>query len=349
MAQPDRHRPIAARAIASSAWPPAVVWVAAAAVIAVAALAFGYDPHDSATWSRWDSVHYQEIAHDGYDLFPCPAGFSPGSWCGDAGWFPAYPWLFRALHELGLPLRGSAVVLSWLFTAGTLVLIWSTFLGRRLTAAALIVLLYAGFAPGQIYDYALFPMSMLAFWTVAHLWLMHRERWVAAGAAGAVATLSYPLGVLLAPVSAVWLLTSRGTPIRERLRRTSWTSGLTLAGFGVLLVDQRLETGHWNAYFLVQDKYDHHLQSPITATRAAVNPLWHGSPLDLAKVPAMQTAVVTIVLFAVLVFMIARWSSVTRLDVLLVLWAVATWAFPLSSPTCRSRGARQRCCRWRCS
>ena len=52
----------------------------------------------------------------------------------------------------------------------------------------------------------LIPLSMLAFFTILHLWLLHRGRWIGAGLAGAVAALSYPLGVLLVPVSAAWLL-----------------------------------------------------------------------------------------------------------------------------------------------
>ena len=311
-------------------WPPMVAWGVAILVVVTGAITFGYDPLDSTTWARWDSNLYEAIARDGYDLFPCREGIAPGTWCGDAGWFPAYSWVVAALHQFGLPIRGSAVAVSWLFAGATLALLWATFLGRRLTAAAVIVLAYAAFAPGQIYSYAVFPLSMLTFFTVAHLWLLHRSRFVAAGVAGAVAVLSYPLGVLLVPVSAVWLLSARGAPLRERLRRTAWASGLTLAGFGVLLVDQRIETGRWNAYFLVQEKYDHQLQSPFTALRSALYQLRQGSPFELDNAPAFQTVLVTSVLFAVLLLLWVRRRSFARLDCLLVLWAIVTWAFPLS-------------------
>lgn len=319
----------AGRVLAES-WPPLVAWGAAILVVVSAATAFGSDPFDSATWARWDSVHYGAIARDGYDLFPCPQGFAPGTWCGDAGWFPAYSWLVAALHQLGLPIRGSAVVVSWLFAGATLGLLWATFLGRRLSAVAVVVLAYAAFAPGQIYSYAVFPLSMLTFFTVAHLWLLHRSRFIAAGAAGAIAALSYPIGVLLVPVSAVWLLSARGVPMRERLRRTAWTSGLTLAGVGVILVVQKIETGRWNAYFLVQEKYDHQLQSPITALRSTVYELRQAPLFELGNALAFQTVLVTSVLVAVLLLLVVRRRSFARLDYLLVLWAIATWAFPLS-------------------
>jgi hypothetical protein len=308
------------------------VWAIAATTIVGAAAAFGYHPFAGGTWSRWDSAQYEGIARDGYTLYRCPLDYAPdpGGWCGNAGWFPGYPWLFGGLHLLGLPLRGSAVTISWLFAAATLVLLWNTFLARRTDFVALGALLYAAWAPGQIYDYTIFPMSVLAFFTIAHLWLLHRGRYLGAGLAGAAAVLAYPLGLVLVPVSALWLVVEGSVSLAKRLRRVAYTSGLVLAGLGVIALDQRLETGHWDAYLLVQGKYHHHLQNAIAATRDSLRPLVHGSPLELAKAPAFQTAVVTFALVAVLVYSALRRRSFDRLDALFVPWAVVTWAWPLS-------------------
>lgn len=308
-----------------------------AGVVIVAAV-LGYSPWDSSTWSRWDSGLYEDIARDGYDLFPCEE--EPTKWCGDAAWFPAYPWLFGGLHQLGLPLRGTAVLVSWLFAAGTIVLLWATFLERRTGSAAAAALFYAAFAPGQIYHYAVFPLSMLAFMTVAFLWLLYRERYLAAGIAGAVAALTYPVGVLLAPISAVWLVAQRSVPLGERLRRTAIASGLTIAGFWILVVDQGLETGRWDAFFLVQEKYAtlHGSQNPFVATwdilRGGVQNLGDG----IAVVVALQTALVTIVLALVLVHAFRRRRSLDSADSLLLIWALATWALPLSQAFSVQRG-----------
>lgn len=315
---------------ARSFGPPLLIWAATAAVVLSCASAFGYAPFHSKTWSRWDSIQYLGIAHDGYDLSHCTTTYTPADWCGDAGWFPAYPWLVRGLHGAGLPRRGTAAVVSWLFAATTLILLWNTFFKRRLDATALAALVYAAWAPGQIYDYAVFPLSMLAFFTVACLWFLHRGRLVAAGVAGAVAALTYPLGVLLIPVSALWLLAQGRLPWRTRLQQLVTASGLASMGVVVLLVDQRVETGHWDAYFLVQDKYHHTLQNPIAATRDSLHPLLHGSPFELIKAPAFQTAVVTAALVAVLVHAFIRRSALDRSDGLLLTWAIATWALPLS-------------------
>src|SRR6059036_1682025 len=128
---------------------PLGVWGLAAATVAGAAAAFGYAPWDSTSWSRWDSGLYEQIARHGYDLFRCQYPYAPGTWCGDAGWFPAYSWLVGALRLVGLPLLGTAVVVSWMFAGATIVLLWRTFLGRRADAAAVGTLLLAAFAPGQ--------------------------------------------------------------------------------------------------------------------------------------------------------------------------------------------------------
>jgi hypothetical protein len=318
---------------ASERWlgPPLAVWAVALTGVTASAGAFGYAPFDSGAWSRWDSGLYLEIAERGYTFFPCQPPFDQGTWCGNAGWFPAFPWLVGGLHWLGLPLRGSAVALSWFCIGATIVLLW-TILGRGASVATIGALLYAAFAPGQVYDYAIFPLSLLALFTTAHLWLLSRDRFVVAGLAGAVAALSYPLGVLLVPVSAIWLLAGRTPPLRERLRRTAWASGLTLAGLAVLPVDQALETGRWNAYLLVQDHYRHTLQNPFVAAWDSfhLGALGRGSPFTLANAPAIQSLIVLVVLVAVAGSVVVRRHSVDRLDVLILLWAVATWLFPLT-------------------
>jgi hypothetical protein len=305
---------------------PFIVWGVTVGVIAAAAYAFGYDPFDSNSWSRWDSEHYLGIARDGYDLYRCPLDYAPdpGGWCGDAGWFPGYPWLFGAAHRLGLPLQGTAVFVSWAFAAATLVLLWNTFFARRRDVLTVGALVYAAWAPGQIYDYAIFPMSMLAFFTVAHLWLLTRRRYVWAGVTAAAAALTYPLGVLLIPVSALWLFWQR------RFREAVTTGGIGLTGVIALALDQRLETGHWNAYLLVQRKYHHNLQNPIAATWDYIRPLLHGSPFQYAKGPAWQTATVTAALLIVVIYAVFRQATFGQTERLILFWALVSWVVPLS-------------------
>ncbi|MDQ6822229.1 MAG: hypothetical protein M3076_18120 [Actinomycetota bacterium] len=300
------------------------------------AAANGFDPLRASTWARWDSGLYLSIARRGYDLFPCAPKLIGGHlathrWCGNAGWFPAYSWLTGGLYRLGLPLERAAVTISWLFALGTLVLLWVTFLGRRLGVPAIGCLVFAAFVPGQIYDYAVFPMSMLAFFTVLHLWLLDRRRWLPAGLAGAVAAMTYPIGVMLAPVGALWIvLVLRDAGWLERLKRTALTSGVTAAGFGVVLIDMKLETGSWNAYFKVQDKYGHGWHDPLSIFWSWIHPALHGSFLRLSSVPAVQTVFLGLLVGCLAVALALGWRELTALDGLLVLWAAFFFLFPLT-------------------
>src|ERR1700683_5585735 len=116
------------------AWlPPVAAWLAVSGGVLAVSAHEGWPPFAvTRTWVRWDSVRYLSIARSGYDLFPCrPPTYAPGTWCGNAGWFPAYPWIAGGLERLHLPLAASALALSWLAPLGTRVLLLREFLARR--------------------------------------------------------------------------------------------------------------------------------------------------------------------------------------------------------------------------
>ena len=132
-----------------------------------------------------DAFQYLDISRNGYTVFPCvlPSGLL--AQCGNAGWFPAYPWLIRAVASAGLGHCVVGIALSWLFDLATIVLLWLAFY-RRVDFRATAAVLFAAFAPGVIYLYAAFPISMLAFFTVLFFWLLSLERWLVAGLIGSV-------------------------------------------------------------------------------------------------------------------------------------------------------------------
>lgn len=306
-----------------------VAWLAAVGVVATTAVLLGYPPLESATWSRWDSVLYVDVARDGYDLFRCAPDSGLEGWCGDAGWFPLYPWIVRALHVLGFPLAGAAVVLSWIVAGATIVLLWATFLRREARAAVVVALLFACFAPGQIYSYALFPLSLLMFGTVAFFALLSRERWAWAGLVAAATVLTHPVGLLLFPVSAAWLLAERRVALAERLRRSVVVVGPMIVALLVFAYVQRLETGRWNAYLLVQDKYGHGLQDPLRAAWEALSGDG-GTSAGGGVAIALQSALALMVVVAVLVQAAARRGALQRTDGLLLLWSVGALVLPFA-------------------
>jgi hypothetical protein len=306
-------------------WPAVLAWCLATVVVCATAAAHGFDPLHPVTWARFDSFLYLGIADHGYTLIHC----SPPDarlWCGNAGWFPGYPAVVALLHLLGLPLMRAAVAISWCLAFATLLLLRGTFLRGRLSVMSGGALLYAAFAPGRVYHYAVFPLSLLAFCTVAHLWLLHRGRRVAAGIMGACAALAYPSGLALAATSALWLaLPHDGLALRVRLRAAGVVSGLILVGGAVTVLVQWLEVGRWNAYFLVQSHYNHALRQPFAPAIGAVRVLSHSSPLRVENAPEVQTLLLAAVLLCVVAELLLHRRSATRLDLLVLLWAVGTW------------------------
>jgi hypothetical protein len=305
------------------------LWLATATVVAVVALLLGYSPLSSHTWSRWDSEQYVDVARDGYDLFRCAPESGLTGWCGDAGWFPAYPWIIRALHELGLPLRGTAVILSWVLAGATIALLWATFLRREARSAIVVAVLFACFAPGQIYSYALSPISLLLFTMVAFFALLVRDRWAGAGVVGVVAALVHPVGLLLLPVAAVWLMAEVGIASRERFRRTALVTGPMLFAVLALGFVQDLETGRWNAYLLVQEKYGHELGNPLRSAWEALSG-GGGTSAGGGVAIALQSALVLMVVVAVASQAATRRGSFGRADGLIIVWSFAALLLPLT-------------------
>lgn len=281
------------------------------------------------TWSRADSDLYLSIARHGYSIFRCRSHLYPGSWCGNAGWFPAYPWLIRALHLFAIPFAPAALAVAWLAELATLVVLWQGFLHRQPRRHGLVVLAYAAVAPGLVYDFGLFPLSLLSLCTVTTFVFVDRGRWLLAGVSAAIGTLSYPVGVAVIPVAAIWVMRRPGE-LSERLRRLGLLAGLPLGALVLFALDQRLETGHWNAYLLDQAKYNHAIAVPIIAFIVAVHTIVTRDPVDLAAghlvhtiAPALQTVLVTAVLVSILLEVRHEDDSAT--DTFIALYAFVAW------------------------
>jgi hypothetical protein len=317
-------------AVVMASWPPLVAWAAAIVGLGLTAYFSGHPPWHSGSWAHWDSGHYESIATGGYEVHRCAPGEANGSgWCGNAAWFPAYPWLLGGLHELGLPLVGTGVVVSWLFTLAALVVLWRTFLRELRPAAVAAGLAFAAWAPGQVYDFAVFPLSMLFFFTVAALGLLYRGRWVAAGLATGAATLTYPVGITVAVAAAVWLTLTLHSGRPRALAAITVPTVIALAVIGIV---QRLQTGRWTAFFDVQRQYGHGLHDPFGVSSNAVLVLARTRSLRLywPIETSLQTVIVALVIGVVLLHLALRRRTIGPSELLLAVWAVATWALPLT-------------------
>jgi hypothetical protein len=308
-------------------WPPLLAWLAALTGLWIIALLTGHHPWHAETWARWDSSLYESIARHGYEVHRC-GSTGHTKWCGNTAWFPGYPLLMAGLHVLGLPLFVAGVVLSWLFSATALVLIWRAFLRDMPSRVAAVGgLFYAAWAPGQVYEFAVYPLSMLVVFILAYLHFLRQNRWLAAGLMGAGAALTYPVGLTLAVVAVVWVTV---TLERGRVRAIAASAAPLPLAFLLILVVQRAQTGRWSALFDVQSTYDHGLHNPFGAIFNALI-LWSRTQsLASENVKALQTLAVSALLLAILLTIVLRRTRPARLELLFLLSAAVTWALPLS-------------------
>jgi hypothetical protein len=230
------------------------------------------------------------------------------------------------VHTTGVSLGWAGVIVSWLFAVGTLLLLWRTFLRDLRPIAAAAGLIFAAVAPGLVYRYAVYPLSMFVFLTVAYLALLVRERWAAAGLVAAVAVITYPIGVTLPVVAATWIvLTYR----RGRARAVGLTASPALVAIGLFILVQRIQTGRWTAFFDVQSRYGTGLHNPIGITWNSFLLVYRDDhPFGHYRAGELQTLIVAVIVATVLANYVARWRTTDRVDHLLVIWAAITWAFP---------------------
>jgi hypothetical protein len=180
--------------------------------------------------ARYDGGWYRLIARWGY-RFHAPGRESP------VAFFPGYPLAMRYLGRL----VGDDALAGMLLTAsglGSALVFWRwcrRCMAPRAAATSLLVLLvypYSYYLYGLVYADALFLLAtLLAFWSV------ERDRPLAAGLFGAVATLTRPVGIAVVIGLVVRSLERRGVlarprwlgvPTRLRLRSVRGRDGLVL-------------------------------------------------------------------------------------------------------------------------
>jgi hypothetical protein len=309
--------------------PPLAAYLLVRIFLLVPGALSGYDTLRPGTWRRWDSGHYLSIARNGYELFPCDSpNYPPGSWCGTAAWLPGYPWLVRFGPRLSVPRETFAVLLSAAFTLALLIILWNGFLDATPNRVNLLSLLLAAFFPGSIYFHAIFPVSMAATFLLLSLWLLREEKWGASGLCGAVASFTYPSGLLLSPIFGGWaIFRSRGQSWVVLLARLSSSTGLGGLGFAFVLLLHQKTVGAWDAFFKVQAKYGHDaLHEPTGTFARAVGPFFEN--VADRNVPGFQTLLVGVLVAAVVFAMLLRRKEVPPFDGCVLATVLLFWAFP---------------------
>lgn len=207
-----------------------------------------------AGWVRWDAGWYRAIADDGYH-YNGPGRQSP------VAFFPGYPLLLRAVSTVVPSTALAGIVTTFaLGLAATVVFHgWARQrLGERPARLAVVALLaypFSWFLVGAVYSDALFLLCAVGAFA-----LLERDRPVAAGLVGAVATATRPVGPALVVAMCVFVLARTAEPGSERLRlpRPSRLRPrdagvlLSLLGVGAYVVFLQRAFGEPLAFILVQ-------------------------------------------------------------------------------------------------
>jgi hypothetical protein len=295
-------------------WPPLALFLLQRAAVAACAAWAGYSPFELSSYARWDSGYYLDIAAHGYaPLFHCtPETHYPSSeWCGNAGWFPGYPWAISVVSRIGLSTLATGFMLAAVSQLACLVLIWEW--TRNGIALAL-----GAFFPGSIYLVAVFPIGLFLFCALACLRWSSTGRNLLAAAGGCGAAMCHPLGPLLAPIVA-----SRG--LYRRAAGPFLVAGAVALGYAAVLLALHAQAGSWDAYFKTQAKYGYHLSLGVENLLAHLKPLVNPRYRDFKGfVTSLQTLLCTALMVGLAIR--ARRSG----NPLLLLYVVAFWAAPLS-------------------
>jgi hypothetical protein len=219
-------------------------------------------------WNRWDAIHYQSIASNGYQAVG-EARFT-------LVFFPLYPLLIRAVAYLAGDYILSAFIVSGVASIAAVLL-----LKRLATSDESEVT-----ARRAVWFFIIFPTSYflhigytesLFLALVLGCFLAAREgRWHLAGGLSLLAALCRVNGLLLFPVLVIEAVQEYRTARRWRWQWL-WAAG-ALVGFGFYLLLNYQVSGDAFTFLTYQkEHWFRNLAAPWTGMRAAFNSMWRGS------------------------------------------------------------------------
>lgn len=217
-------------------------------------------------WGAWlfallykaDSAFYFSIAVKGYPHVPYNTA-KQYTW----PFFPLYPYLTRFTHLLGIHVIYAGYVWTGLSMVATLVIVGRMVGERRGGRAGLLAMWLVALSPLTAYFVGYRAGALFLALTAASLYALGRERWIWAVAAGALASLARPVGILLVVpyLVALWLA------VADWPRRIWYTlAGAGFAtGFVVLAIVDRHLTGNPLAFLDAQSAWGRKTEYPFYA------------------------------------------------------------------------------------
>ena len=303
---------------------PLLAFLAAEAVLALAAALCWQDPRRPATFVRWDSVRYLSIATHGYFVEEADGRVVDGN----VAWFPGYPVAIRALGRWGVRAPRAGRFLSAAAGFALLLVLWNATFPWADADKGPILLLLAAFFPGFVYCHAVFPISMTATFVLLAIVCAARGRFVVGGLFGALAAFTYSAGVAIVAVLALAALVVPGLGGRRRFVALLQGAGLTAVGFlGALAYQHR--TVAWNSFSRMQhDYYGAGLHEPLTSIAWKTRHVWTREFQPELLIHAQTALVALVVLACVLAFWRRGGGRGEPLDVLLLASGLLFWLLP---------------------
>lgn len=221
-----------------------------------------------APWYRWDTIHYLEIAQQGYADRQ------------NTIWPPLYPLLIRLGMLPGLPALPSALLISTLSTFGALALLYHLVAQEWDEERARLSLLAVISFPTAFFLMAGYSEATFLLFAIGSLAAARRKRPLLAGLLGAAAVLTRHQGLFLVlPLAWEGLQAMR----RERLRANilPWLGGLGLPpaamlGYGLYV---RLAVGAAWPWQTVSSGWNQHLGWPWEGILGNLRALLAGAPV----------------------------------------------------------------------
>jgi Mannosyltransferase (PIG-V) len=187
-------------------------------------------------WERFDGLWFLRVATGGY---------VDGD--GSAAFFPLYPMLIRVVSPVlgGHPLAAALLISHAAFFAA-LVVFYLLTESEYHTAAARRAVLYLALSPTAFFFFAPYSESLFLLLAVSSLAAARRGRWAAAGLAGALASATRSVGVLLPLPLAVEAI-HRWKERRENLIGPLLWSAAAILGAAAYLFFWWVKSGDWLA------------------------------------------------------------------------------------------------------
>ncbi len=192
-----------------------LIWSAAAISLRVAAPGPFFQPPESMLdWLKhWDAPWFLSVIRDGYTYDPTRMS--------SVNFLPLYPLIVRAVTWIVPNVEVAAYLVSNAFCFGAAVLLWRlTEDIARNTRAAWLAALFFWFGPVNFFFSTIYAEATFVFFSLATLVTARGERWLLAGALGAIAALSRSIGIFLIIPLGLEFLSRHRTPTAWRERQT---------------------------------------------------------------------------------------------------------------------------------